>query len=162
MPIIASVAAPWGISCIFSTPWHTELEGLGAYPRINAWKSSFCPERSRVHRVLPKRDCVTAGTFDFVLFIEAGGLHPQRPTWPTSLFSAVPCWTQRTSSHSQMGNIAVHGYSFQSFLLGRGLKDNGALLHFTSKCEALRVNLRGQSFSSFHYLCQTGHLGKTP
>lgn len=79
MPIIASVAAPWGISCIFSTPWHTELEGLGAYPRINAWKSSFCPERSRVHRVLPKRDCVTAGTFDFVLFIEAGGLHPQRP-----------------------------------------------------------------------------------
>lgn len=60
--------AQWGISCIFSTPRHTaEFESLcfRAYPRISAWKSSFCPGRPRVHWALPNRDCVTAGNFWF-------------------------------------------------------------------------------------------------
>lgn len=68
MPIIVNTTAPWGISCIFSTPQHTaEFEGLGfrAYPWISAWKSSFCPGRPRVHWALPNRDCVTAGNFWF-------------------------------------------------------------------------------------------------
>lgn len=68
MPIVANITAPWGVSTIFSTPQHTvEFEGLcfRAYPRISAWKSSFCPGRPRVHWALPNRDCVTAGNFWF-------------------------------------------------------------------------------------------------
>lgn len=68
MPLTVNTTGPWGISCISSTAWHTtELEGLcfRAYPRISAWKSSFCPGRPRVHWALPNRDCVTAGNFWF-------------------------------------------------------------------------------------------------
>lgn len=36
-----------------------------AYPKISAWKSSFCPGRPMVNWALTSRDCVTAGNFWF-------------------------------------------------------------------------------------------------
>lgn len=68
MPVIVNTTSPWGISCILSARQHTaEFEGLSfrAYPRISAWKSSFCPGRPREHWALPNRDCITAGNFWF-------------------------------------------------------------------------------------------------
>lgn len=68
MPVVENTAAPWGISCIFSPPQHTvEFGGLWfrAYPKISAWKSSFCPGRPMLNWVLTSGDCVTAGNFWF-------------------------------------------------------------------------------------------------
>lgn len=129
MPIVANTTAPWGISCIFSTPQHTvEFEDLcfRAYLEISAWKSSFCPGRPWVHWALPNRDCVTAGNFWFCFVhrsrrITSSETHLTRlPLLPCPLLN--PC--RRIAPPSQMENTAVdQGFSVLLYwgrLLHRG------------------------------------------
>lgn len=144
--IVVSTTAPWGIPC-------TESEGLcfRAYPWISAWKSSFCPGCTE-----PSLTGIVQllGTFDFVLFIETGGLHPRRPTWRTSLFSTFLCWTQITPPSSN---------SFTVCLLHRGLTQYGHLDFSQTVSLAADVIPYGLIFKISHvlnlHILETEHLG---
>lgn len=85
-----------------------------AYPRISAWKSSFCPRRPRVHWALPNRDCVTPGNFWFC-FVHRSRRIPSSGTHLTRL-PLLGCPPLNSYSGlnlpGHMGNTAEQGSLF--------------------------------------------------
>lgn len=160
MPVVENTAAPRGISCIFSPPQHAvEFGGLWfrAYPKISAWKSSFCPGRPVLNCVLTSRDCVTAGNFWFCFVHKSRRITSSETHLTRLLLLYCPLlnpysglhlsarWVIRQSGHS----LPFTTLSHVSGTMSEWILPLAFLFHskLRSRCGLLWVNLWGLACS---------------